>query len=241
MQIKTKEQADHNEGDYFMFEHRISIFTGHFGSGKTEVAVNYALQLARSGKKTAIVDMDIVNPFFRTADARRELETAGIRVIAPMYANTNVDVPSLPPEINTMFEDRSYHVVMDVGGDDLGARVLSRYNEQILAEDYIHYFVLNTRRPMTRTADEIEAMIVEIQTSARLKADRLVNNSNLLGVSTPAILEEASQIIGEVSERLSIPIGIVSGMEEVLKSYKGEPGIERLYLEKFIKLPWDQG
>lgn len=224
-----------------MFEHRISIFTGHFGSGKTEVAVNYALQLARSGKKTAIVDMDIVNPFFRTADARRELETAGIRVIAPMYANTNVDVPSLPPEINTMFEDRSYHVVMDVGGDDLGARVLSRYNEQILAEDYIHYFVLNTRRPMTRTADEIEAMIVEIQTSARLKADRLVNNSNLLGVSTPAILEEASQIIGEVSERLSIPIGIVSGMEEVLKSYKGEPGIERLYLEKFIKLPWDQG
>lgn len=224
-----------------MFEHRINIFTGHFGSGKTEVAVNYALQLAKSGKKTAIVDMDIVNPFFRTADARRELEETGIRVIAPMYANTNVDVPSLPPELNTMFEDRSYHVVLDVGGDDLGARVLSRYNEQILAEDYIHFFVINTKRPMTRTAGEIEAMIVEIQTSARLRADRLVNNANLLGVSTPEILEEASHIIGEVSERLSIPVGFISGMEEVLYNYKAEPGTERLYLEKFIKLPWDQG
>jgi RecA/RadA recombinase len=224
-----------------MFEHRISIFTGHFGSGKTEVAVNYALQLAKAGKKTAIVDMDIVNPFFRTADARRALEADGIRVIAPMYANTNVDVPSLPPEINTMFEDKSYHVVLDVGGDDLGARVLSRYNEQILAEAHIHYFVINTRRPMTRTADEIEARIVEIQGSARLRVDKLVNNANLLGVSTPEILEEASHIIGEVSERLSIPLGFISGMEEVLLDYKGNPGTERLYLEKFIKLPWDQG
>lgn len=224
-----------------MFEHRINIFTGHFGSGKTEVAVNYAFQLARSGKKTAIVDMDIVNPFFRTADARRELESAGIRVIAPMYANTNVDVPSLPPEINTMFEDRSYYAVLDVGGDDLGARVLSRYNEQILAEDHIHYFVINTKRPMTRTTDEIEVMLVEIQASARLRVDRLVNNTNLLGVSTSEIIDEASHIISEVSKKLSIPVGIVSGMEEVLNNYKGEPGIERLYLEKFIKLPWDLG
>ncbi len=229
-----------SEGDYKMFENRINIFTGHFGSGKTEVAVNYAIQLAKSGKKTAIVDMDIVNPFFRTADARRILEAGGIRVIAPMYANTNVDVPSLPPEINAMFEDRSYQVVLDVGGDDLGARVLSRYNEQILAEDHIHYFVINTRRPMTRTVDEIESMIVEIQTSANLKVDKLVNNANLLGVSSPELLDEASHIIGEVSERLKIPVGIISGMGEVLHQFKGGPGIARLYLEKFIKLPWEQ-
>ena len=224
-----------------MFDKRINIFTGHFGSGKTEVAVNYAIQLARSGKKTAIVDMDIVNPFFRAADARRELEENGIRVIAPMYANTNVDVPSLPPEINAMFEDRSYHAVLDVGGDDLGARVLARYNEHILAEDHIHFFVINTKRPMTRTAAEIEGMIAEIQSSANLKVDKLVNNTNLLGVSTPGILEEASHILEEVSKRLSIPVGFISGMKEVLQDYGGEQGIERLYLEKFIKLPWDKG
>lgn len=222
-----------------MFDKRIAIFTGHFGSGKTEVAVNYAFQIAKTGKKTAIVDFDIVNPFFRTADARKELEEKGIKVVAPMYANTNVDVPSLPPEINSLFDDRSYSVVLDVGGDDLGARVLSRYNEQILADEYIHYFVINTRRPMTRNANEIEAMIIEIQESSRLKVNKLVNNANLLGVSTPEIIDEASDIISEVSSRLSIPVGFISGMEEVLQSYNGDPDIERLYLEKFIKLPWE--
>lgn len=222
-----------------MFDKRITIFTGHFGSGKTEVAVNYAVKLAQAGKKTAIVDLDIVNPFFRTADAKKVLEEKGIRVITPVYANTNVDVPSLPAEINTAFEDRSYSVVLDVGGDDLGAKVLSRYNEQIIQEDYVHYFVINTRRPMTKTVEEIENMINEIQTSARLKVDRLVNNANLLGANTPEIIVEASGIIGEVSSKLSIPVGFISGMEEVLQSYNGDPGIERLFLEKFIKLPWE--
>jgi len=222
-----------------MFDKRISIFTGHFGSGKTEVAVNYACKLAQKWERTAIVDLDIVNPFFRTADAKKLLEEKGIRVITPVYANTNVDVPSLPAEINSIFEDRSYHAVLDVGGDDLGARVLSRYNEQIIDEDYIHYFVINTRRPMTRTVEEIVEMINEIQTSARLKVDKLVNNANLLGVNTPEIIAEASDIIGEVSSKLSIPVGFISGMAEVLQNYSGDQGIERLYLEKFIKLPWE--
>jgi hypothetical protein len=229
-----------SRGEQHMFDKRITIFTGHFGSGKTEVAVNYAFRMAKAGKKTAIVDMDIVNPFFRTADARRELEAKGIKVVAPMYANTNVDVPSLPPEINALFEDKSWHVVLDVGGDDLGARVLGRYHEQIAADDYEHYFVINTRRPMTRNADEIEAMLAEIRSSARLEVDKLVNNANLLGTSTPELLAEASAIIGEVSRRLSIPVGFVSGMAEVLDGYEGDPGVERLALEKFIKLPWDR-
>lgn len=223
-----------------MFDNRITIFTGHFGSGKTEVAVNYANQLAKQGKKTVIVDMDIVNPFFRTADAKKVLEEKKIRVITPVYANTNIDVPSLPGEINVVFEDKSYQVVLDVGGDDLGAKVLSRYNKQIMGEDYIHYFVINTRRPMTRTPEEIEAMLDEIQNSARLKVDKLVNNANLLGASSPEIISEASGIIREVSKKLSIPVGLICGMEEVLRSYSEEPEVERLYLEKFIKLPWEQ-
>lgn len=223
-----------------MFDKRINIFTGHFGSGKTEVAVNYAMNMANKGKKTAIVDMDIVNPFFRTADAKKILEGKGIKVILPVYANTNVDVPSLPSEINSIFEDRSYHVVLDVGGDDLGAKVLSRYNQQILDEDYIHYFVINTRRPMTKTAYEIEEMICEIESGARLKVDRLVNNANLLGANTAGVIAEASKIIGAVSSKLSIPVGFISGMEDVLKNYNGDMEIERLYMEKFIRLPWEQ-
>ncbi len=222
-----------------MFEHRITIFTGHFGSGKTEVSVNYAFHLARSGKKTVIVDLDIVNPFFRTADAKKPLEEKGIKVIVPVYANTNVDVPSLPAQINTVFEDKSYHVVLDVGGDDLGARILSRYNGEITKEDYIHYFVVNTRRPMTRTPEEIERMVDEIQGSARLKVDSFVNNANLLGASSPELIAEASGIIGGVSEKLGIPVGIISGMQDILSDYTGDPGVERLYLDKYIRLPWD--
>ena len=223
-----------------MFSKRITIFTGHFGSGKTEVAVNYALQTAETGKKTAIVDLDIVNPFFRTADVRHRLEAEGIKVITPVYANTNVDVPSLPPEISGMFEDRSYSVIIDVGGDDLGGRAGSRYREQIVSEDYIHYFVVNTRRPMTRTPEEIIRMITEIQDRAGLKVDMLVNNANVLGESTPDLLAEASRILKAVSTRLSIPVGFISGMEEVLSRYDGGKGIERLYMKKNIKLPWEQ-
>ncbi|HOA54251.1 MAG TPA: hypothetical protein PK423_02980 [Clostridiales bacterium] len=223
-----------------MFSKRIVIFTGHFGSGKTEVAVNYALQAAGKGKKTAIIDLDIVNPFFRTADARNTLEAEGIKVIKPIYANTNVDVPSLPAEISGMFEDRSYNVIIDVGGDDLGARAVSRYRDQIVREDYIHYFVVNTRRPMTRTKEEIVKMILEIQSSANLKVDKLVNNANILDASTPELLAEAARILEAVSAELSIPVGFVSGMEEVLSGYEGDKGIEKLYLKKNIRLPWER-
>ena len=222
-----------------MFDKRITIFTGHFGSGKTEVAVNYAVQMARAGKKTVIVDLDIVNPFFRTADVVKPLEERGIKVITPVYANTNVDVPALPAEIYSLFDDKSCSAVFDAGGDDVGAKVLSGFIERILAEDYIHYFVINTRRPMTRNPDEIEKMMMEIQMGSRLKVDRLVNNANLLGASTPEMIAEASVILGRVSSKLSVPVGFISGMREVLEKYKAEPEIERLYMDKFIKLQWE--
>ncbi|HEY8350303.1 MAG TPA: hypothetical protein VIM13_10800 [Clostridia bacterium] len=223
-----------------MFSNRITVFTGHFGSGKTEVAVNYAQQTARTGKKTAIIDLDIVNPFFRTADVKNRLEAEGIKVITPVYANTNVDVPSLPAEISGMFEDRSYSVIIDVGGDDLGARAVSRYRDQIVNDDYVHYFVVNTRRPMTRTPEEIIRMITEIQDSAGLKVDMLVNNANVLGATTPELLAEASKILDTVSAELSIPVGFISGMEDILSLYDGDKGIERLYMKKNILLPWER-
>jgi len=223
-----------------MFNNRITVFTGHFGSGKTEVAVNYAQQTARTGKKTAIIDLDIVNPFFRTADVKNMLESENIKVITPVYANTNVDVPSLPAEISGMFEDKSYSVIIDVGGDDLGARAVSRYRDQIANDDYIHYFVVNTRRPMTRTPEEIISMIMEIHHSAGLKVDMLVNNANILGATTPELLAEASEILDAVSAELSIPVGFISGMEEVLSLYDGDKGIERLYMKKNILLPWER-
>lgn len=222
-----------------MFDRRISIFTGHFGSGKTEVAVNYALKLSSQNNKTAIVDFDIVNPYFRTTDAKQELENKGIWVITPLYANTNVDVPALPPEINTLFEKKEYKGVFDVGGDDLGAKVLSRYNEEILQDDYEMFFVVNTRRPMTDTLEKIEEMVYDIEYSSRLKVTSMVNNTNLLYSTTPEDIIEGHRLIEQVSKKLNIPIGFVSGLESILRKLEGEIDTQLLYLDKLIKLPWD--
>jgi hypothetical protein len=222
-----------------MFEKRISIFTGHFGSGKTEVAVNYAMKLAEMNDKVAIVDMDIVNPFFRTADAKNRLEEKGIKVVLPQYANTNIDVPSLPAEINTLFEKKEYKVVLDVGGDDLGAKVLSRYHESILNDDYEMYFVINTRRPMTESEKGIEEMIREIEYSSRLKVAKLVNNTNLLYETTADDFMEGDAMIKAVSERLGIPVGFASGLEAVMSEVGAYPEEQKLVLDKLIKLPWE--
>lgn len=221
-----------------MFEKRISIFTGHFGSGKTEVAVNYALKLSERYNKTAIVDLDIVNPFFRTADVKTLLSARGLKVLVPQYANTNVDVPSLPPDINALFEDKEYHIVFDVGGDDLGARVLSRYHRSIVEDDSVMYFVINTKRPTTLSCRGVEEAIREIEGSSRLEVGMLVNNTNLLEETTPDVIREGGEIVRAVSEKLHIPVGFVSGMEPVLGKMGEWPEIDRLYMDRHIVLPW---
>ncbi len=226
-----------------MFEKRINIFTGHFGSGKTEVAVNYALKLAEAHYKTAIVDFDIVNPYFRTADAKEELEKNNIWVILPMYANTNVDVPAIPSEIYSLFQKKEYKAVLDVGGDDLGAKAVSRFKEEILSDDYEMFFVINTRRGMTDTPEKILEMIALVEYSANIKVTRLINNSNLLEETTPEIILEGNGIISEVSEKLGIPLSITAGLEGVISRLESSflSGSELLPLRKQIHLPWNRG
>ncbi len=226
-----------------MFDKRINIFTGHFGSGKTEVAVNYAMKMAQAGYRTAIVDFDIINPYFRTADAKEELEKQNIKVILPMYANTNVDIPAIPPEIYSLFEDKDTKVVLDVGGDDLGAKAVSRFKEEIVSDDYEMFFVVNTKRIMTDSPEKIAEMIAIIEDGANVKVTKLINNSNLLEETTPEIILEGNRIISEVSEKLGIPIAITAGMEEVVNNIpKSEiDKTEILSMRKQIHLPWNRG
>lgn len=120
-----------------MEEKRLHIFCGHFGSGKTEIAVNYALRCAREGKRVSIVDLDIVNPYFRTNDARKILEEHGIEVIAPEFANSNLDMPTVPGEIMKVFNAPEKTVIFDVGGDGDGAFALGRYREYFLRKDTV--------------------------------------------------------------------------------------------------------
>ncbi|HEX3027712.1 MAG TPA: hypothetical protein VHT34_00040 [Clostridia bacterium] len=221
-----------------MFEKRLSIFTGHFGSGKTEVAVNYALNMSKENK-VAIVDLDIVNPFFRTADVKEHLEQRGIKVVTPVYANTNVDVPALPAEIYMLFERKDYKVVMDVGGDDLGARAVSRYREEIARDDFDMYLVINTRRPFTDTVEKMEEMIQSIEESSRLKITKLVNNTNLLAETSCENITEGYRLIEKVSSNLGIPISFSSGLSEPVTQFGKHNLSDVLILEKLIKLPWD--
>jgi len=191
--------------------YRIFLFSGHYGSGKTEISVNFALRLA-DANRTAIVDFDIVNPYFRAADARAALENKGIRVIAPQFANTNVEAPALPAEIASLFDEKGVKAVFDVGGDAAGARAVSRYREDFAAERTAHFFVFNVRRPMTSTVDTLENIFNEIRDSARLPFTALVNNTNLLGMTSGPELNDGLDASLALSERLSLPVAFSTAM-----------------------------
>ena len=164
---------------------RLTLFAGHYGSGKTNIAVNYALKLAREGKKVLIADLDIVNPYFRTKDSEAELRTEGIELISPQFANSNVDLPALPAESYRLIQDKSVFGIMDIGGDDRGAYALGRFVPSIKVEDdYRMAFVVNCYRPLTSTPEDALEIMREIEEACGLKFNCIVNNSNLGGLSS---------------------------------------------------------
>ena len=159
---------------------RVTLFAGHYGSGKTNIAVNYALHMAKNGLSVSIADLDIVNPYFRTKDSADELREAGIRLVSSAYANSNVDVPALPAEIYSLVNDKSTHAVFDVGGDDRGALALGRYAPSILEENnYEMIFVANFYRPLTQSAEEAIEVMREIEAAGGIRFTAVVHNSNV--------------------------------------------------------------
>ena len=184
---------------------RLTLFAGHYGSGKTNIAVNYALYLANEGKKVCIADLDIVNPYFRTKDSEKELAEAGISLVSPMYANSNVDLPALPAESYRLVQDKSCYGIMDIGGDDRGAYALGRFVDAIKKEnDYRMAFVVNCYRPLTSTVSDTVEIMKEIEAACGLCFNCIVNNSNL-GAETSAetVLDSV-----EFAERLSAVTGL---------------------------------
>ena len=159
---------------------RVTLFSGHYGSGKTNIAVNYALHLAEMGLPVTVADLDIVNPYFRTKDSAEDFERAGIRLISSAYANSNVDLPALPAELYALTEDRSRYAVLDVGGDDRGALALGRYAPAILEEgEYESIFVANFYRPLTPNAEAALEVMREIEIAGKIPFTAIVHNSNL--------------------------------------------------------------
>ncbi len=186
---------------------RVTLFAGHYGSGKTNIAVNYALYLRSLGKPVAIGDLDIVNPYYRAKDSQAELEKAGIRVIASAYANSNVDVPALPQEMYALTEDRNTFAVMDIGGDDRGALALGRYMPAIAEEtDYDLLFVFNRSRPLTRDAQSAMTIMREIETACGLPFTGVVHNTNLGRETTPKTILDALPVVQELCGMSGLPL-----------------------------------
>lgn len=186
---------------------RITLFAGHYGSGKTNIAVNYALWLHRQGCRTAIADLDIVNPYFRTKDSEAELRAAGIPLIASHYANSNVDLPALPKELYSLIAEREQYAVLDIGGDDRGAYALGRYAPTILEENnYEMVFVANFFRPLTRTPLEALAVLREIEAAGGVPFTAIANNSNLGWDTTPADVLSTLDKAEELSLISGLPV-----------------------------------
>jgi hypothetical protein len=188
------------------FPHRLTIVTGHYGTGKTEFSVNLALALAAEGARTALADLDIVNPYFRSRERRELLEGAGVRLIAASQALADADVPALPAELHAVLEDRSVRGVLDVGGDPSGARVLARYRPRILKEDYQLLCIVNAARPEVRTAERSAEYLRAIEAVAGLRCTGLVNNTHLCGETAPEDIREGAALAEEVSQITGIPV-----------------------------------
>ena len=190
---------------------RVTLFCGHYGSGKSNLAVNYALRLRSRGLPAALADIDIVNPYFRSADSKREMEAAGVQVISLPFANSNVDLPSLPQEVYGLMQRRDVYAVLDIGGDDRGALALGRYVPYILEEDdFANLFVANFYRPLTQTAAAALEILREIEQAARLPFTGIVNNSNLGRETTEAVIERTVPMAQELSELTGLPVVFTS-------------------------------
>ncbi len=220
-----------------MEQKRLTLFAGHYGSGKTNLAVNYALLLAKEGKKVCIADLDIVNPYFRTKDSAAVLEKAGVDLISPQFANTNVDLPALPAESYRLVQDKSIFGVMDIGGDDRGAYALGRYAPYIKEEgNYRMAFVVNFCRPMTRTAEDALEVMREIETACSLPFTCIVNNTNLGPETTAETILSSLEQTEALCHLSGLPLWLTAAEKTVAESLN-VPVLSMDLQEKYFDLP----
>lgn len=202
---------------------RITLLCGHYGSGKTNVAVNLALAMKKEREKVTVADLDIVNPYFRTKDSRREFDAAGIRLICSEYANSNVDIPALPADIYTVTDPKNGYFVLDIGGDDRGALALGRLTPDILSEnDYDMLLVINCYRPLTPNASSTLEVMAEIEAACGIHFTGIINNSNLGSSTTPQDVLASMGYADEVSVRSGLPLVLTTVDASIFDELQGQ-------------------
>lgn len=207
---------------------RITILSGHYGSGKTNIAVNLALDLKKAYNKVVLADIDIVNPYFRSKDSEEILNSHGVKLICSPYANSNVDIPALPQEMYAVTDDKSLRAILDVGGDDRGALALGRISDKIKQEnDYEMFCVVNFYRPLTPDVKGAMDVIREIEIASRIKFTGIINNSNLGCDTTSNDVLLSLERANELSKQTGLPVVMTTVDEKLFEVLKGK--IKNLY------------
>ncbi len=222
-----------------MARSRVTVFTGNFGSGKTEVAVNFTLLLAEHETGVRIADLDIVNPYFRCREATDLMQEAGVEVVAPAGGWRHADLPIILPEIKGMVESRRSRTVLDVGGDPVGARILGSLAGSFGEDELDLIVVLNANRPFTDTVDGACRMIDDIQEASRLGVTGLVGNTHLMEDTTSDVIRRGEDLLLEVSGALDLPVRFVTVIRELLAGWTGPPPTAPvLAITRHMTPPW---
>lgn len=216
---------------------KIIIITGHYGSGKTNLSVNLALKLADEGEKVTVVDLDLVNPYFRTADFGELFAGRGIELIAPDYANTNLDIPAVSFDLERIARD-SGRLIIDVGGDGDGAIALGRYSDALSQLEYDMLYVINGCRYLTRTPEEALELLCEIESASRLKHTALVGNSNLGCETTPQLVGSFMDFTQSVAQHSGLPVQFVT-LDERFDIPTELDGVPLLRTRVYVRPIWD--
>lgn len=217
---------------------RILVLVGNYGSGKTEISLNLALKLARRGEKVTLVDLDIVNPYFRSSERTELLEKEGVKVYAPSFAMSTVDVPSLPADIQAVFADKSRRVIFDVGGDDTGAAALGQYKPYFDQDDVEVLFVVNAFRPLSGDADSVCDLMLRVAGRSRLSPTAVINNANVAWETEESDLVRGEELLHEVSTRMNLPIGYLCAKQDILDKLPDHLSGERIAIDLLMRPEW---
>lgn len=217
---------------------RITVICGHYGCGKTNLTLNLALDAAEQGETVTVADLDVVNPYFRSSEYGGLLEAHGIRLIAPVFAGTTLDTPTLPPELYSLFEPSAGRVFIDAGGDDAGVTALGGLHSQLEESGYEMLYVINRYRVLSQTPEEAVSLLREIEAASRLKATALVNNSHL-GVETKRdTLLEALPFAQRTVELTGLPLLYSTAPDFALEPGETLPEGFRT-VKRHVKFMWE--
>ena len=220
-------------------DNRIRIIIGHYGSGKTEFAVNYAVKLAQDkDKKVALADLDVVNPYFRSREKTEELKELGIRVIGSSVNAPAIDVPAISAAVVTPMQDKSFEAILDVGGDPAGARALGRYKGYFKEGEYDMFFVLNTNRAETQTVGKSIEYLRRIEHVAGAKVTGIINSTHLLKETTVEDILEGQKIVDKVSKVTNIPVKYVVALEHIAKDLPKDINGEIFPIKMYMREDW---